>query len=517
MRRDFFLKASIAFVLLATLITPSVRELYVGDETKYAQIVREMRAGALFLPTLQGAPFTHKPPVHFWLMTLLTHLFGVDSIWPYVLPSLVAFALLLWVVRREGGAVAALVCGTTLMVWISAQSARMDVLFTLLLTVGALMVRRFFDAHDQRALLLGSVAFGLAAMVKGPMAPVIAISLWLFESIRRRRRPRPLDALGLAVMIAIPLLWLLPAAVLADPAFLHEVLFKQTLGRAVGAWIHREPPWFYFMRLPAEVCPWFLLLVLGSVAAFKRCDETAKFHVSWILAVLVPYSLVSSKLDVYMMPLIPAMALLIGRLLDVEDGWTRWAHRSNILGLVLTVLLGGAGAAVSARYVAMLDPALAASRLVQILFLILAASALLALVLALRRRDALSSTLLFALMQFGPLLYTATFLVPVANELASTAPLIRTLSALDVPPERIALYASPHLWIRDMPPAFARVRYAEAVDLRTLDPAVIVTSRAHAGEITEVLSGYSRVREVRMIGKWFDVYSRKASSTSRLP
>jgi 4-amino-4-deoxy-L-arabinose transferase-like glycosyltransferase len=132
MRREVVLAVSTAFVLLTTLISPLKRELYIGDETKYAQIVREMRAGAFFVPTLEGAPFTHKPPVHFWLVSLLTHVFGLNAIWPYVLPSLAAFAVLLWLVRREGGALAALVCGSTLMLWMSAQSARMDVLFTLL-------------------------------------------------------------------------------------------------------------------------------------------------------------------------------------------------------------------------------------------------------------------------------------------------------------------------------------------------------------------------------------------------
>jgi hypothetical protein len=165
----------------------------------------------------------------------------------------------------------------------------------------------------------------------------------------------------------------------------------------------------------------------------------------------------------------------------------------------------------------MLDPALAASSRVQILFALLAASSLAAFVLALRFRDALSSTLLLALMQFVPLLYTATVLVPVANELASTEPLVRTLSSLNVAPETIALYEAPHLWVRDMPQAFTRVRYAGAAELHTFEPRVIVTSRAHAREIEDVLDRYARIREVRILGKWFDVYSWNAASSSRRP
>src|SRR5881275_519200 len=111
-------------VALSTFITPVRRDLFVGDETKYAQVIREMRAsGAFFLPTLGGQPFTHKPPIHFWLIDLLTFPLGLYSMWAFVLPSLVAFALLLWLLWRRGGPLAAFVCATSLLVWGSAQTA----------------------------------------------------------------------------------------------------------------------------------------------------------------------------------------------------------------------------------------------------------------------------------------------------------------------------------------------------------------------------------------------------------
>ncbi|HEX7831252.1 MAG TPA: hypothetical protein VF787_16465, partial [Thermoanaerobaculia bacterium] len=128
---------AVAIVLLTVVLSPIQRELYVGDETKYSQVVREMRAGSFFLPTLEGSPFTHKPPLHFWMMDLLTYVFGVYSLWPYVLPSLIAFALLLYFMNRIGGPVAAFVTGTSLMLWGSAQTARMDVAFAGLLALGA--------------------------------------------------------------------------------------------------------------------------------------------------------------------------------------------------------------------------------------------------------------------------------------------------------------------------------------------------------------------------------------------
>src|SRR3981081_3554057 len=122
---------AIFFLIAGALITPMQRDLFVGDETKYGQVVREMRAtGAFFLPTLNGTPFTHKPPIHFWLIDLLTFPLGVYSTWAFVLPSLIAFVFLLWLMWKIGGPLAAFICGSSLMIWASAQSARVGGRFT---------------------------------------------------------------------------------------------------------------------------------------------------------------------------------------------------------------------------------------------------------------------------------------------------------------------------------------------------------------------------------------------------
>src|SRR6476646_4446124 len=167
--------------------SPWARDLFVGDETKYGQVVREMRAtGAFFLPTLNGTPFTHKPPIHFWMIDLLTFPLGVYSTWAFVLPSLIAYVFLLWLMWKIGGTLAAFICGSSLMIWASAQSARMDVSFTAFIVLAAWQLERFFDRDDFRALLWSAIALGVAVLIKGPMAPVIAIVLFVLEWMRRK-------------------------------------------------------------------------------------------------------------------------------------------------------------------------------------------------------------------------------------------------------------------------------------------------------------------------------------------
>src|SRR4051795_3976904 len=137
------------FLIAAAFITPLQRDLFVGDETKYGQVVREMRAThTFFLPTLNGTPFTHKPPIHFWLIDLLTFPLGVYSTWAFVIPSLLGFAFLLWLLTRMRDWLAAFVCGTSVLVWGSAQTARMDISFTAFLTLGCWLLFPFFQSTD---------------------------------------------------------------------------------------------------------------------------------------------------------------------------------------------------------------------------------------------------------------------------------------------------------------------------------------------------------------------------------
>jgi len=493
-------RIALGVVVIAALLSPLRRELYVGDETKYTQVVREMRAGAFFLPTLNGTPFTHKPPLHFWIVDLLTYPFGVYSIWPFVIPSLVAFALLLWLLARWSGAMAAFVAGTSLLVWGSAQTARMDVEFTAMLTVAAWMIERFFDRDDSRALLYAAIATGIATLIKGPMAPVIVVCLVIFECIRRRRVPRGNYLLAILALIAIPLLWFVPAVFIGGEAFWREIFYKQTVGRAVGSWVHRSPPWFYIVRSPLTLMPWFFLFV---VAAFRRVDERAKFAMSWILAVVVPYSLISSKLDVYMMAAIPPAAILIARL--VESGASA-VRRANLLMLIVFAIIGIAGLFVQPSQIREPEGALVALPAVRALFVMLIVTSVAALIVTLRG-DAVKSTLATGLVAIVTLAYAAIALIPLANGLASPRPLVTAIEQQHVPPEQVACFVCPHLWVRGMPRELERVRLVDASEVSSA-PRVIVARRKDSPQIASTLAAYRKSGELRMIGKWFDVYRR---------
>jgi 4-amino-4-deoxy-L-arabinose transferase-like glycosyltransferase len=531
MTRESKLRFSLAIVALSLFVSPFGRDLFVGDETKYGEVIREMRAThTFFVPILGGAPFTHKPPLHFWLVGLLSFVFGPYSTWTFVLPSIAALLATIFVMRaigrelfdRESGLIAAFVAASSLLLWASGQSARMDVSFTLFTTLGMWLIYRFFEGDDFRALNLSALSVGIATLIKGPMSAVIWIVLFLIEAIRRRRAPRGNYVAPLAIAVVVPMLWVVPAIIIGGPAFANAILYKQTVGRAVSAWVHKAPPWYYLVNAPATFFPWFLVLIAALFGLARRRDLPAErpavlFCVSWIAAVVVPYSLMSSKLDVYMMAAVPPMALLIGAFVarrhDSEGASPRWAFAANVLTIVLLGVVGIVGLTRGASLVKGPDRAILTEMMTKIWLGSMAAiaAAFVIWLFFLSHERLLDSTLAAGLTFVLSFTLLAALLMPRVNDFASTRPLIGALVRQRLPGDQIALYSCPQLWSRNFPPELENVSYSgdEArAATPTLAPAIVATSRGHAAEIAPLLRNYRKVDEVRMIGKWFDVYRR---------
>lgn len=513
-------------VALTTLISPFQRELFVGDETKYGQVIREMRqTGSLVVPPLEGRPYTHKPPLHFWMIWALTFLFGTGSIWPFVIPSLAAYALLIWLSGRladeilGGGAwIARFVTASFWLIWGLAQTARMDPSFTLAISVAALMTWRWLERSRPRDLYYAGVAVGIAILIKGPMALVMVALLAAAEVWRRRIgwRKEFVGAIGLAALI--PLAWLIPAAILGGKDYSHELLVTQNVGRAVSSWTHSAPPWFYLLHYPVTFLPWSLVGIVAILAAWKRSEsrDGAMFCVAWIAAVVIPFSILSGKLDVYMVPAMVPLALLLARYLGVWELDDRLGRWGVILSRVVVALIGSVfvlAIAIGPRSIE--DPrelALVNVPLVRGLFWATGAVALAGLVMQFgpAGRSALRASVVAALVALFPLVYLTALLTPLANAEVSSAPLVREIAKITTRGSDVGLYGAPHLWARELPPGLGQVQYlgAGALEGGPTVP-VVAVRRDKAADLGAGLGGYEKVGEVVLKGKEFDVYRRK--------
>jgi 4-amino-4-deoxy-L-arabinose transferase-like glycosyltransferase len=119
---------------------------------------------------------------------------------------------------------------------------------------------------------------------------------------------------------------------------------QHVLQRAVYGMHHIRPPWYYLEVLPGALSPWTALVPGALWLAFRRRDTHDRFLLVWALFVVAFFSVFTEKRNLYILPAIPAFALLVTRLFDaVREVAPRWLNvplaLSGILGAVVGLAL----------------------------------------------------------------------------------------------------------------------------------------------------------------------------------
>jgi 4-amino-4-deoxy-L-arabinose transferase-like glycosyltransferase len=334
-------------VLLTALFT---RPLLPVDETRYASVAWEMWSrGDFLVPYLNGEPYSHKPPLYFWLIHAGWWLFGVHEwVLRCIAPLIALFVLVasanlarqLWpgdagTAERVPWLVFGSLFFTVFATWV--QMDLLLVLMTLLAMSGIIRA-----AHGARSgWLLTAVAIGLGILSKGPVMllqvlPVALLAPLWRRGINVRHWRRWYADLAGAVIIAvvIALAWVLPAAQAGGESYREAILWGQTAHRMVQSFAHAHAAWWYLPWLLLLFAPWILLPECWS--ALRRpgvvSDQGLRFCLTWLVAVFVLMSLVSGKQIKYLLPLLPAFALLLGRV---------WSRRAEQLATQRPWLLAG--------------------------------------------------------------------------------------------------------------------------------------------------------------------------------
>ncbi|KAA9339278.1 hypothetical protein F0P96_01235 [Hymenobacter busanensis] len=306
-----------------------------SSEARYAEIGREMLTGRDWLhPRLLGIQHFHKPPLTYWLTAIGLALFGGSAAAVRVLPVLAVLAQVGLVyglarlvfngdVRRA--LATAVVYGTLPVVLISALNVTTDAyLATLELLAAYAFVRYHYTPGEKRAagwLYLGWVALGLGFLTKGPVAAVLplmaVISLHLTPGAPRRAWSAQ-HLLAGVLFALVGLSWYL-VLVADNPAFLRYFLFEHTVERfANAATFNRSKPWwFYLVLAPLGSLPWSAALLTEVVRTGWRGlgRRWQMVLLWWVLVPLLFFSLSSSKLLLYVLPIFPGVALLTVELL----------------------------------------------------------------------------------------------------------------------------------------------------------------------------------------------------------
>ncbi len=322
--------AAVALGLLAAYLAASlVRPILPIDETRYLAVAWEMwQRGDWLLPHLNGEPYSHKPPLLFWLIVGGWSLTGVNAWWPRVLVALFALGSLLLVMRLtrllfperpDAPGSAALVLASSFLWAYFATAIMFDLVLSFFVLVGCVGLALAWRKGGRSGWLLYALGLGGGLLTKGPVALLhllpVALLAPVWAGVARPDWRSWYGGLPLALLggVAMVLAWAVPAALAGGEAYREAIFWGQTAGRLNESFAHREPWWYYLAVLPVLLAPWWAWPALWRGGLRTAWGEPGvRFCLVQAGAALFVFSLVSGKQEQYLLPEILVLAVLGG-------------------------------------------------------------------------------------------------------------------------------------------------------------------------------------------------------------
>jgi 4-amino-4-deoxy-L-arabinose transferase-like glycosyltransferase len=329
----------ILLVIAALLAGLGLREPMPADEPRFVLAAKTMVETSQWLFPQRGIElYAEKPPTFMWLQAASYVLVRSWDV-AFLLPSLLAALLTLWLTgdlaRRLWGkrttdytVLGLFVC---LQFVLQAKRAQIDMVLVGMTTLSLwALVRYLLEKPSPWLLMVGTFAAGLGTVTKGVgFLPLLVFVPWLWV---RWKSPHLLPShrgvhvlAGIAGFVLGAGVWLVPmlatVAASSDPAlhtYAREMLFKQTGTRYANAWHHVKPAWYYLQTMLTLWLPGVLLapwLLPAWWRRVRRVDPRYALLLGWALLVLVFFSASPGKREVYIFPMLPALALAASPLL----------------------------------------------------------------------------------------------------------------------------------------------------------------------------------------------------------
>lgn len=335
--------------LLLVIVSLAAHTLLPIDETRYVTVAWNMwQRGDFLVPWLNQGPYADKPPLLFWIIQMGWALAGVNEWWPRIGPSLVGLfstvltgriALRLWPNDTRAVVLAPLIALGCLWWAIFAVATMFDMLVACATLMAILGLIEAAEGRLLRGFAVAGLAIGLGLLAKGPtillqVLPAALLAPWWVE--RPPKSGWRVWYLGLltAVILGliIVLLWAVPAALRGGAGYSEQIFWGQTAHRMVKSFAHQKPFWWYVPLSVVIVFPWLFWSPIWSALSTLRArclnkDWGLRLCVAWVVPVFIAFSLISGKQPQYLLPLVPAFALALSRLLSQLDPALQRKHQ----------------------------------------------------------------------------------------------------------------------------------------------------------------------------------------------
>ncbi len=335
------------------------RKLIRPDEGRYAEIPREMVAsGDWTTPRLNELKYFEKPPLQYWATAVAYEVFGEHQWTSRLWAALTGFfgILLTWfagtrLFGREAGAYAALLLGSSTLYALMSHVNTLDMGVTFFISLGIfslLLAQKEEQAASRRNwMLLAWAAMALAVLSKGLMGLILpGAALFLYSVFNRDinvwKRMHWLGGIALFLLIAAP--WFV-LVIKANPEFFDRFFIYEHYTRFTTKVHGRYQPWYYFVPvLLMGMLPWTVLMFDALLRTWRGGVQKARefsperFLLVWAVFIYVFFSVSGSKLPSYLLPMFPALALLMGKQIAAMDARRLFWFIVPVLPLLLVML-----------------------------------------------------------------------------------------------------------------------------------------------------------------------------------
>ena len=335
--------------LLVALIAIFLQPPIPLHSTRALAVAWDMWVHQQFLvPHINGAPYAEKAPLLFWMIHAGWTLFGVNDVWPRVLMVLIGATQLIlaqslarrlfpehaWIARTTPWLLLGLSFGLLY---------GLQIMYDSLLAVWVLGAVTCLVPGRRRGSPHWSgfaICIGLGFLTKGPVmlvhvAPVWLLGPWWCGWAREHRvRWYGFGLAAFAVACTILAAWVIPATAAGGMAYGHDLLFRQTGGRVLDAFIHKRPFWWYLPWIFVLLFPFVLWprLWAGVFSLRRPLQPGLRMLLAWLVPALVIFSGFSGKQAYYLIPELPAAAIAMAAAIALLRARGGRSSRSPWLG-----------------------------------------------------------------------------------------------------------------------------------------------------------------------------------------
>jgi 4-amino-4-deoxy-L-arabinose transferase-like glycosyltransferase len=345
------------------------------DEARFAQATKQMIETGNYVDIRFQNDVRYKKPVGiYWLQAAAVNTAGAlgvpearTRIWLYRIPSLIgaigAVLLTYWCalafVARRGALLAAAMMAGSVLLGVEARLAKTDamLLLTMVAAMGA-MARVYLNARRESGAAAGwqlpaifwtALAGGI--LLKGPLILMVAgLAVLMLAILDRSARwiwsLRPLPGVLWLIVLVMP--WFVAIVARSGDSFFAQSLGHDMLDKVISAQeAHGAPPGFYFLLFWVTFWPGSVLAGLAAPMVWKtRREPGAQFLLAWLVPSWIVFEVVMTKLPHYVLPLYPAIAILIASVLE-RDGLSRgrWLVKGTVGWIVFPAVIAIGGVA----------------------------------------------------------------------------------------------------------------------------------------------------------------------------